>query len=65
MTEFSGVNRQNYIRFEVRYGRCVGRDSYFIGNLGANGNNDHSNISKRIDTQFIMKQVATSLRSVT
>ena len=28
---------------------------------GLNGNNDRSNTSKTVDTEFVMKQVATSL----
>jgi len=30
-----------------------------------NGDNGNSNISKRNDTQFVMKQVANSLQSIT
>lgn len=65
MTRFNGVNRLSCIRFEVWNGQWVGKDSCFMGNLGANKNNDRSNISRITDTQFIMKQVATSLWGVT
>ena len=50
MTGFDKVKWQSYIRFEVQYGRCVGRDSCFTGIREVNGQNGRSNISSEPDT---------------